>query len=122
MDELLAELPRSIRVLLDDAQFAELDSEEARALQALSESTNAYVIAHRARPPHGLPLWDVAGPAYYLRLDQLDALKHTEHVLGPDVMLVAYARPVELRLPVHVLVRAAKAYETRRTVSDRDQT
>jgi hypothetical protein len=60
--------------------------------------------------PCGLPLWEVAGPAYYLRKHELDALHKTEGVMGSDIALVAYARPLELRLPAHVLVEAAHAY------------
>jgi hypothetical protein len=110
VDELLKELPLDVRQVLDTAQFARLDDEQSAALRALSELTDSHVIAHRLRMPHGLPLWEVAGPAYHLDKHELDALHQTQRVVGSDIALVAYARPLELRLPAHVLVSAAGAY------------
>ena len=115
MDELLDELPRALPELLDADQFARLSPEQTSVLRALSESTKAHVIAHRLRVPHGLPLWDVAGPAYYLEHDHLEALKVAERGFGADVALVAYARPLELRLPARVLIAAAQAYRAGRS-------
>lgn len=96
--------------MLDQEQFAPLDERQTRRVRALSEISNAHVIAHRIRDPDGLPLWAAAGPAYYLDEIGLDLLRQAERELGHGIALVAYAHPLELRLPAHVLAQAAQGY------------
>jgi hypothetical protein len=111
---LLAELPPRLPALIDTTSFRQLDPEERAAVERLGELTHAYLVAYDLRNvERGLPLCTAVGQAW-IGADEIAALQAVEDTLPPHTALVAYARPVQVRLPEEVLVRAARAIRAAR--------
>jgi hypothetical protein len=87
-----------VRAVVDTTVFARLGGFE-QTLDRLAESTGSHVVAYDLRVTgQGLPLCAAIAWAHLDR-GQLAALRAVEHELPPRIVLVAYARPAELRPP-----------------------
>jgi hypothetical protein len=99
-----------VRAVVDTTVFAPLDGLE-RALARLAEITESHVVAYDLRVTgQGLPLCAAIAQAH-LERGQLAAVHRVERELPPWIVLVAYARPTELRNPVQALTQAAAALQ-----------
>ena len=94
----LAEIPPRARAAIDTSVFPPLNEGDDDMLDHLVELTGAHVLAYDLRRPgRGLALCSAIGHAD-LSLDQVAALRAAEGRLPAGIALVAYARPLEMRL------------------------
>jgi hypothetical protein len=107
LNVLLGELPPRIRAVIDTSVFPRLGDAHGRIVECVAALTGAHVIAYNLRKrERGLPLCTVVGQAYLGR-EPIARLRAAERRLPPGIVLVAYARPAEMRLPEETLIRAA---------------
>jgi len=103
----LAELPPRARAAIDTSVFAPLNSFDDDMADHLAEITGAHVVAYDLRRPgRGLALCSAIRQAD-LPLDRVAALRAAEGRLPAWIALVAYARPVEMRLQQDALIASA---------------
>jgi hypothetical protein len=114
LGRLSLELPPRLRCVIDTSEFATLARPDRMAVERLADALDAHVVTYpRASGGSRLPLCTVIGQAW-LGWEELSALRAVEAALPPEVVLVAYERPVQLRHPEETLIRAARYLQPRR--------
>ncbi len=105
----LAELPPRARAAVDTSVFAPLDSFDGDMVDHLAEIIGAHVVAYDLRRPgRGLALCSAIGHAD-LSPDRVAALRAAEGRLPAWIALVAYARPLEMRIRKDALIASANS-------------